>query len=63
MPKSITDYWIPKKFKNVEKNKNNKTELEKLGWNVLTIWGREHRKESREHILMELYKEIIESKN
>jgi len=37
-PKSRIDFW-QKKFKsNVERDKKNRMELEKLGWNVKVIW-------------------------
>ena len=38
IPKSNKKYWIPKLERNVERDKINKRELNKLGWNVITIW-------------------------
>ncbi|MHA1888087.1 MAG: very short patch repair endonuclease [Promethearchaeota archaeon] len=38
IPKSNTDYWIPKIQKNVERDKNQKKKLKKLGWKVIVIW-------------------------
>jgi DNA mismatch endonuclease Vsr len=61
MPKSNTDYWIPKILKNVERDKRNKKELKHLGWNVLIIWECELSSQQREKTLIKLYKKIIES--
>ncbi len=38
IPKSNKKYWIPKLERNVERDKINKRELNRLGWNVITIW-------------------------
>jgi DNA mismatch endonuclease (patch repair protein) len=38
LPKSRTDYWVPKLNRNVERDKANEKELMKLGWRVLTVW-------------------------
>ncbi len=38
IPKSNKKYWIPKLERNVERDKINKGELNRLGWNVITIW-------------------------
>jgi len=38
IPKSNKKYWIPKLERNAERDKINKRELNKLGWNVITIW-------------------------
>ncbi|MCW5909537.1 MAG: DNA mismatch endonuclease Vsr [Cyclobacteriaceae bacterium] len=61
MPKSNTDYWIPKILKNVERDKRNKKELKKLGWNIFTIWECELRGKKREKTLTKLYRKIKES--
>lgn len=37
-PKSRQDYWIPKLRRNKERDEENRTQLEALGWEVLTIW-------------------------
>ena len=38
MPKSRVGYWENKFFKNVERDKENKKKLKKIGWKVLVIW-------------------------
>jgi len=37
-PKSNQDYWIPKLRRNVQRDKENRDLLVKLGWKVLIIW-------------------------
>jgi DNA mismatch endonuclease (patch repair protein) len=37
-PKSNTDYWLSKLKRNVEKQKQDISELKKLGWKVIIIW-------------------------
>jgi len=38
MPATNSKYWEDKFQKNIERDKRNKKELKKLGWNVLIIW-------------------------
>lgn len=38
IPKSNTEFWTEKIQSNKERDKKVKTELEKLGWKVLTVW-------------------------
>lgn len=38
IPKSNTDYWIPKIEKNKKRDRKHRAALRKLGWNVLTVW-------------------------
>ena len=38
VPKTNTDYWIPKLKKNVVRFKKVKLGLKKMGWNVVVIW-------------------------
>ena len=38
VPKSNTDYWIDKFDKNVKRFIEQKQELKKEGWKVLTVW-------------------------
>lgn len=38
IPKSNTDYWIPKLSLNVLKDKSHIEQLHQLGWRVLVIW-------------------------
>lgn len=38
LPKSRTDYWIPKIAGNKQRDTRNMKELEALGWQVLELW-------------------------
>ena len=38
IPKSNTDYWIPKLTGNVKRDVQHKADLKKIGWNVATVW-------------------------
>lgn len=42
-PKSNNAYWGPKLSRNIERDRRNKAELERLGWRVLVIWECETR--------------------
>lgn len=44
LPKSNLDYWIPKIQRNIERDKEEHSELEKLGWNVIVVWECELKK-------------------
>ena len=38
IPKSNTDYWIPKLTGNVKRDVQHKADLKKSGWNVAVVW-------------------------
>lgn len=38
LPRSRPDYWIPKLTRNVQRDRRAQAELEREGWQVLTIW-------------------------
>lgn len=44
IPKSNTDYWIPKLKGNTKRDKQHKKDLESQGWNVAVIWECEAKK-------------------
>lgn len=58
MPKTRTDYWIPKITKNAARDSISKTKLEQLGWRVLTIWECELKKDKIEMSLKKLIDKI-----
>ena len=58
MPKSNVDYWKKKLYRNRERDKSNQKELEEMGWNVITVWECELKKDKREQTLEELYVQI-----
>lgn len=43
-PESNTEFWDQKLSRNVERDKRNLRDLERLGWQVLTVWECETRK-------------------
>ena len=55
LPETRKDFWENKINGNVERDKRNKEELEKLGWRVITIWQCELKNKGiREKTLNEL---------
>ena len=58
IPKSNTDYWLPKLEKNVLRDQQNIDYLEKDGWNVLVVWECMLSKEKREETLQKLKEDI-----
>jgi len=58
LPKSNTDYWLPKLEKNVLRDKTNIAILKQEGWNVIVIWECMLLKKKREETLKKLKKDI-----
>lgn len=59
MPKSNTEYWNKKITGNVERDKNVIVRLQELGWNVITVWECQLKKDKRENTLEYLYYNIL----
>ena len=38
LPKTNTDYWLPKLANNKKRDKKNRSQLTELGWKYLEIW-------------------------
>ena len=57
-PASNQEYWIPKIQRNAERDTLNVSELQLLGWNVITVWECELKKSVREERLCRLAEEI-----
>lgn len=55
IPKSNQEYWIPKLQRNVERDKTNIEKLTQNGWNVITVWECELKKECLSQTLDNLY--------
>jgi DNA mismatch endonuclease (patch repair protein) len=49
-PKSNVEFWQNKFNKNIERDKKKRTELEILGWQVLTIWECEIKKDLKSQV-------------
>ena len=62
MPKSNVEYWKKKLYRNKERDKQNQKELEKMGWNVITVWECQLKKDNREETLEKLYTQITSKK-
>ncbi len=58
LPKSRQDYWLPKINGNVARDEENRKKLSDLGWNVITIWECELKKEVCYDNLTKLIKKI-----
>lgn len=59
MPKSNIEFWTEKISKNIARDKVTNIELENLGWNVITVWECELKKDKRENTLEYLYYNIL----
>lgn len=53
-PSSNEEYWRPKIMGNVERDKRNADELQKLGWKVLVVWECELKKKTIDATLEQL---------
>ena len=58
IPKSNTEYWLPKLNKNVMRDKQIVKELEAKGWHVLIVWECMLTKNNREETLRKLKEDI-----
>ena len=58
MPKSNVDFWRKKFERNKERDERNQKELEDMGWNVITVWECQLKKDKCEETLEKLYDEI-----
>jgi DNA mismatch endonuclease (patch repair protein) len=45
MPKSRTNYWLPKLNRNADRDWHSESLLEANGWRVLTVWACETKDE------------------
>jgi DNA mismatch endonuclease, patch repair protein len=46
-PKSNPDYWLPKIERNRERDAQHLSEMERLGWSMLTVWECELREPAK----------------
>ena len=59
-PKSNIEYWQKKILRNVERDKSEHEELEKLGWKVIVVWECKLKKQDFEDTMIKLVDEITE---
>ena len=57
-PSTNREYWEPKILRNVERDKENCALLKSQGWNVITVWECELKKNSIADTLFQLSKAI-----
>lgn len=63
LPKTNMEFWENKITKNQERDRNETSKLESLGWRVISIWECEvKRTKEREERLKELYDSIVAQK-
>ena len=58
IPKTRTQWWLDKINGNKKKDRENITELQKFGWNIIIIWECELKPEKREQTLKKLVKKL-----
>lgn len=63
IPKSNTEFWVDKINKNIARDAVNTDKLVSLGWNVITIWECELKKDKREDTLLTLLHKLESSIN
>lgn len=59
IPKTRTQWWLNKINRNKEKDKESTETLQKEGWNIITIWECELKKEKCEKTLQELIQKLL----
>ena len=57
-PSSNQDYWEPKILRNVERDQRNTEKLKSLGWQVVTVWECELKKNIQEQTLARIAKDL-----
>lgn len=66
VPKSNTEFWVSKIKRNQERDRSDREELEKNGWNVITVWECQLEKKVSEETLKDLalrIKRFLESED
>lgn len=58
VPKTRTDWWLEKINRNKDNDKNNKKNIKKLSWKIITIWECEIKPSKREKTLLKLLKTL-----
>ena len=61
MPKTRTEYWIPKIIRNAARDGISKLKLEDMGWSVLTIWECDLKKEKIDMAIKRLVDKITDA--
>lgn len=59
IPKTRTQWWLNKINRNKDKDKKSTKVLQKEGWNVITIWECELKKDKRKKTLHKLIQKLL----
>lgn len=62
MPTSNVDFWEKKLNGNKVRDTRNQNILSAMGWNVITVWECELKKDNRDETLDKLYVQITSKK-
>ena len=62
IPKSRPDYWPTKLQRNADRDNINKIELEKLDWNVITVWECDLEKDKVEDTMKPIIGKLLKNK-
>ena len=58
VPKTNTEFWFNKINSNIDRDAIKATQLRELGWQVITVWECELKKDKREHTLENIINKI-----
>ena len=59
VPKTKTEWWLNKIYRNKEKDNENIQKLKNLEWEVIVVWECDLKSKEKEEILYNLYQKII----
>lgn len=54
MPKSNVEFWEKKIRRNIQRDEENREQLKRMGWNVLTVWECQLKPATRKQTLLEI---------
>lgn len=57
-PKTHSEYWNKKLDRNIQRDKENYSKLEQIGWNVIVVWECETKKANLPQLAVRLKKEL-----
>lgn len=58
-PSSNQEYWIPKITRNVERDVKNQQTLKEMGWQIITVWECELKKNNFQETMDKLIEDLI----
>ena len=63
LPKTRSEWWLNKIERNRENDKSTISKLRKSGWDIISIWECQLKKDKRETTLLNLYNKIVNKKS